>query len=464
MNDDRGGRDEQGEYGDGDAGFDEYAYRPPRRHSATMAQQDPHEGWTTERAEPQFVPGVDEHEVPPQGRRAARKAREARARKTKRRRWVGVGGVLAVLVVLCVGAYGALRLVFPGMFTPDPKDYSGNGLADVVVQVKDGDTTTDIASTLAQDNVVASTGAFLRAAKNNSGIATVQPGYYALRTEIPGKSAVQLLTSPAARVGQVVIPEGRQLSDVTTVSGHVTEGILTLIAHASCVPVDGGGPKCVSVDQLRGALAAADPRQIGVPTWAVDRVLKVHDPQRRFEGLIKAGTWNFDPTAAPEQILKTLFTASTAAYNEAGLPTAGADTGLSPYDTLVASSLVEREAHPADFAKVARVIVNRLKAGQQLQFDSTVNYLLDRVEVATTDKDRETPTPWNTYAMNGLPATPIAAPGDDALQAAEHPAPGDWLYFVTVDKTGTTLFTADYQQHLANIGLASKAGVLDSGR
>ena len=51
-----------------------------------------------------------------------------------------------------------------------------------------------------------------------------------------------------------------------------------------------------------------------------------------------------------------------------------------------------------------------------------------------------------------------------ALAAAEQPAPGDWLYFVTIDMQGTTLFTRDYQQHLANIELAKRNGVLDSAR
>ena len=64
----------------------------------------------------------------------------------------------------------------------------------------------------------------------------------------------------------------------------------------------------------------------------------------------------------------------------------------------------------------------------------------------------------------GLPATPICSPGQPALTAAEKPEPGDWLYFVTIDMQGTTLFTRDYEQHLANIQLAMGNGVLDSAR
>jgi UPF0755 protein len=84
--------------------------------------------------------------------------------------------------------------------------------------------------------------------------------------------------------------------------------------------------------------------------------------------------------------------------------------------------------------------------------------------VATTDADRGLSTPWNTYVRPGLPATPICSPGQPALSAAEQPAAGDWLYFVTIDMQGTTLFTRDYEQHLANIELAKHNGVLDSAR
>jgi UPF0755 protein len=118
---------------------------------------------------------------------------------------------------------------------------------------------------------------------------------------------------------------------------------------------------------------------------------------------------------------------------------------------LIVGSLVQKEAKPATSPKPAGVIYNRLNSDyDRLEFDSTVNYPLDREEVATTDEDRHTETPWNAYAKAGLPATPICSPGADALAAAEKPEPGDWLYFVTVDADGTTLFTHDYQEHLAN--------------
>ena len=138
--------------------------------------------------------------------------------------------------------------------------------------------------------------------------------------------------------------------------------------------------------------------------------------------------------------------------------------GLSPYELLVAASLVEREAPAGEFDKVARVILNRLDEPMRLEFDSTVNYGLEDVELATTDEARGEKTPWNTYAKEGLPDTPIASPSDDAIKAMEEPAEGNWKFFVTVDKEGTTVFSDTYDEHLGRVDDAIRSGVLDSKR
>ena len=283
-------------------------------------------------------------------------------------------------------------------------------------------------------------------------------------TEIPAADAVERLADPANRVGRLVIPEGRQLDDVRDVKTNaVTDGILTLISDASCVDLD-GERRCVSVDDLRNAAAALPPEALAVPQWAVAPVLAMGPDHRRLEGLIAPGTWNVDPSAQPRDMLGALIAAGSELYEQNGLLNTATSLNMTPYQVLTVASLVQRESTPEDFAKVARVIYNRLAEQRTLEFDSTVNYALDRIEVATTDGDRSQETPWNTYLRPGLPATPICSPGLPALAAAEAPAPGDWLYFVTIDMQGTTLFTREYEQHLANIELARRNGVLDSAR
>ena len=84
--------------------------------------------------------------------------------------------------------------------------------------------------------------------------------------------------------------------------------------------------------------------------------------------------------------------------------------------------------------------------------------------MATTNEDRDRETPWNTYAKEGLPATPIASPGLQAVHAMENPAEGDWLYFVTVDTDGRTVFNRDFDAHEQAIKESANNGVLDSNR
>jgi UPF0755 protein len=400
--------------------------------------------------------------VGPPRRRMSRADRIRQARKQRKRR-IGRGFVLAMLIVVVVGAVFMGSKLWHTVFG-SANDYSGDGVNDVVIQIHDGDSTTAIGKTLLDRKVVATVSAFVDAAAGNSAISAIQPGYYKVRTEIPASNAVARLADPQNRVGKLVIPEGRQLDDIQDVKTNaVTEGIFSLISRATCVNLD-GDRHCVTVDDLRKTAGSAAPSALSVPDWATNAVNALGSDHRRLEGLIAPGTWNIDPSASPQDILSTLIGTSATQYAQGGLLDTAKAMNMSPYQILTVGSLVQRESKPDDFAKVARVIYNRLAENRTLEFDSTVNYPLDRIEVATTDADRAQQTPWNTYVRPGLPATPICSPGQPALAAAEQPAAGDWLYFVTIDLQGTTLFTRDYEQHLANIELAKHNGVLDSAR
>jgi UPF0755 protein len=407
-----------------------------------------------QRAEPEAV-------GPPRSR-MSRLARNRAERGRRQRRFAGRAALALLVVLMVVVVFVGTRLWNTAFGSGD--DFIGNGKRDIVIHVQDGDSTTNVGETLQNQRVVKTVRAFVNAAHGNSAINSIQPGFYRMRTEIPAANAVARLADPANRVGRLVIPEGRQLDDTTDMkTNRVNPGILTLISRATCVDLD-GNRRCVPVDDLRAAATNSSPLSLAVPPWAIEPVNELGKDHRRIEGLIAPGTFNVDPAATADNILASLIGAGAAEYTNSGLSDSAQAMGLSPYDILVVASLVQQEANSQDFAKVAQVIYNRLHAHHTLEFDSTVNYPLDRREVATHDADRAQRTPWNTYVSQGLPATAICSPGVDALRAAEHPEPGDWLYFVTIDAQGTTLFTKDYQQHLANIELAKRNGVLDSTR
>jgi len=413
--------------------------------------------WGHRRAAPRFVappPGVATGNsvldpAPPRSRADSRRASHAHARRIRRRR----GGIVLALVLLLAiggGVYLGGRTLIGQFSGSDAKDFTGAGVADVVIQVADGDSAGAIGKTLVDDNVVASVGAFTKAAGKDSRMASVQPSYYRLRTQLPSSDAVARLVDPASRVGKMVIPEGRQLDDVKGATGTITSGILSLAAAASCVELD-GRRQCTSVQDLRTVAATAQPQALGVAPWASAGVTAAaKQKERRLEGLIRPGSYDIDPMTSPTDILKRLITRSATSFQLTGLPQASAG-GLTPYQLLIVASLNEREVKPGEYAKVARVILNRLAIKQKLEFDSTVNYPLDVQAMATTPKDRATVTPWNTYASEGLPLTPIASPSEEAIEGALKPATGNWHYFVTCGNQGATCFSDTYEQHLAVI-------------
>ncbi|MBB2202980.1 endolytic transglycosylase MltG [Gluconacetobacter tumulisoli] len=123
---------------------------------------------------------------------------------------------------------------------------------------------------------------------------------------------------------------------------------------------------------------------------------------------------------------------------------------------LILASMVEHEtAIASERPMVARVFINRLQRGMRLQSDPTVVYGLNQgagpLGHALTRTDLETPTPYNTYILPGLPAGPICAPGRAALEAVAHPASGDALYFVA-NGAGGHLFAASLAEHNRNVG------------
>lgn len=118
------------------------------------------------------------------------------------------------------------------------------------------------------------------------------------------------------------------------------------------------------------------------------------------------------------------------------------------YEALIMASIIERETGaPWERDQVAGVFVRRLQQGMRLQTDPTVIYGMgDRYQGKITRKDLQTPTPYNTYAIRGLPPTPIAVPSSASIQAALNPADGNALYFVAKGD-GTSYFSATLEEH-----------------
>ncbi len=121
-------------------------------------------------------------------------------------------------------------------------------------------------------------------------------------------------------------------------------------------------------------------------------------------------------------------------------------------EALILASIVEKETgRESDRTTISRVFHNRLAIGMPLQTDPTVIYgMFDSFDGNLRRADLRTDHPWNTYTRKGLPPTPIAMPGRNALKAAVQPAPSNALYFVAKGD-GTSHFSATLDEHNAAV-------------
>lgn len=337
-----------------------------------------------------------------------------------RRRGCGLFSCLAVLVAVAVLVGGGYVLLTRGVEALQdrlggPADYAGPGTGRVLVEVRAGDTGSDIANTLKDKGVVKSVAAFTDAFEANAQATSIQVGFYELQRQMSAADAIELMVDPDNLIQTVVtIPEGLRVVD-----------IVDRLAEATGF----------SAREFTRALRRPD--RLGLPAYAGGNP----------EGYLFPATYSFPPRTTPVAMLRTMVDRWRQAAEEANLQARAEALGYSPEELMIIASLVEAEARGPDMPKVSRVIYNRLETEGEptngyLQIDASVNYGLQQdLGVALTAEQLAQDTPYNTYTRTGLPPTPIEAPGAAAIAAAANPARGRWFFYVTVNlRTGETKF------------------------
>ncbi|MCB1533262.1 MAG: endolytic transglycosylase MltG [Rhodoblastus sp.] len=323
-------------------------------------------------------------------------------KKKKRREGAlsAFSGFLSFLVVLCVAGGAGLVLMQRKMREPGPLPN------DKVVYVAPGTEVPDIIALLEKEGVI-----------DNSALLNIELLVEGARSKL--------------KAGEYLFRQNASLREVldTLVNGRQ-------ILHAVTIPEGLTSQQIVerlrSSEVLVGDIKDIPPEGSLLPeTYKVARGTNVRDLVRKMQD-------------SEKKLLERVW-----AQRNPDVPL------RSPHELLTLASIVEKETGKADERpRVAAVFINRLNKRMRLQSDPTIVYglvggrgTLGRGILAS---EVQKWTPYNTYAIDGLPPGPIANPGRAALEAVANPSRTQELYFVA-DGTGGHVFSSSLDEHNRNV-------------
>lgn len=222
-----------------------------------------------------------------------------------------------------------------------------------------------------------------------------------------------------------------------------------------------------SFKQVRAALARHSHLEKTLSGLSDDQIMEaLKIPGKHPEGLFFPDTYIFMKGDTDLDILKQAHKRLIKTLDDEWENKADNLPYTSPYEALIMASVVEKETG-VDYERpqIAGVFVRRLQKNMLLQTDPTVIYGMgERYRGKITRADLKEATPYNTYVITGLPPTPIAMVGREAIHAALHPAAGSALYFVAKGD-GSHEFSDTLNQHnqaVRKYQLKRKAGYRSS--
>ncbi|WP_395404092.1 endolytic transglycosylase MltG [Arthrobacter sp. UC242_113] len=337
----------------------------------------------------------------------------ARPSKKVRRRRRLVALLLTLALFITATVVGA-QFLKPLLGNDKPADFPGPGTGQVKVSVDPGEGPVSVAAKLEDAKVVANAETFMAALTASGG--TLSPGEYDFKQEMKNSDAVSvLLNEGQAKVMYFALNAGLRIDES-----------LQAISEGSGL----------SLAQLK-ALSDA-PKQFGLPAKA-----------KNLEGFLAPGEYRFPLGTTAREILTKLVKTT-----QDELKAQGVTDAAKQYDAVTVASIVQAEGGQAEYKDVAGAIYNRLKPTNTetnglIQSDATVTYGLGKKTFHIDEAEKaDKSNPYNTYAIQGLPAGPIGSPGKNAIDAAAKPNHNDYLYWVTINlDTKETKFSKTLAEH-----------------
>jgi len=308
------------------------------------------------------------------------------------------------------------------------------------LEIKSGENLEEISAELKKQNLLSNQFLFKVYLKYKNLDTKVQVGNFEISQGLSIKKLVDVLTDPNALTIKLTFIEGWTIRDYQNYLDK--QGITKLGVNEFYQLV--GYPN-------RSCKINVTPTEFDNKISKIDLI--VGKPEcLSLEGYLFPDTYIFKKNVKAEEIMKAML-ANTDKKITAELRAEIKKQNKTLFEILNIASLLEAEANTlVDRRLIADIISRRLALGMKLQFDSTVNYVLNTKKPAISFNDQNVNSEYNTYKFGGLPLGPINNPGLDSILAAVYPQKNDYLYFLT-GKDGKMYYARTLREHEVNVRL-----------
>ena len=320
---------------------------------------------------------------------------------------LGVAALIILFLLLAVVAGVHLNIVADGN-TP-----AGTGSVEKTVMVRSGQGVKSLSIMLYEQGLILHPLKFRLFARIKGYDKHIKAGEYLFSNAMTPEKMLQIMVEGKVVLHRLTIPEGYNLTQI-----------------AQAVQAAGFGTEA---DFFK---TATDPEF--VHSLGIDA--------QTFEGYLFPDTYFFAIDTTPKDIIRAMIKRFREVFTPKWKDRAKA-LGMTIHQVITLASIIEKETGIAkERPIISSVFHNRLKKKMRLESDPTVIYGITDYNGNITRKDLESPTPYNTYTMRGLPPGPISNCGVKSIEAALYPANTKYLYFVS-KRDGTHYFSTNFKEH-----------------
>lgn len=320
-------------------------------------------------------------------------------------------GIITVVILALIGGYVYIQI----------GPYDKNSNEEIVVEIPNGSTLTDVSDILKENKLIKNKTLFKLVAKFKPTENGVKAGKYLFKQSYSNFEILDILI------------EGKFYNDgikITIPEGSTYKEIVKILT-------DKGIGKTEAYEKL-----------INNPKDFYNEFSYLNEKDiKSLEGFLYPDTYYFNKDDSEKEVLSDMLKRFEQIYTDK-YKEQQKKMGLTLQQVVNLASIIEKEAVlDEDRPIIASVFYNRLDIDMPLQSDATVQYAFDKRKERVMYKDLKIDSPYNSYINKGLPPTPISNPGIKSIEAALNPADTDYLYFVATIE-GKNNYSKTYEEHL----------------